>query len=162
MLSFVAGLSGLYDLIVGAFLLLAADSLASLFGVPPANPRIFSDLNGLFLIAVGAGYYLPWRDPVRYRGYLWIMGPHAQGRRRRSRSCWTTLFRGSPASFLLFAASDGALALLTLWALLREPRPDLGARPAKAGHDDPTLRLITDRKPDTTPIAYALRRLKKK
>ena len=28
-------------------------------------------------------------------------------------------FRGSPASFLLFAASDGALALLTLWALLR-------------------------------------------
>ena len=30
------------------------------------------------------------------------------------------VFRGSPASFLLFAASDGALALLTLWALLRE------------------------------------------
>ena len=28
------------------------------------------------------------------------------------------LARGSPASFLLFAASDGALALLTLWALL--------------------------------------------
>ena len=30
-------------------------------------------------------------------------------------------FRGSPASFLLFAAADGALALLTLWALLRQP-----------------------------------------
>ena len=32
-------------------------------------------------------------------------------------------FRGSPASFLLFAASDGALALLTLWALLSQSRP---------------------------------------
>ena len=49
MLSTVALISGLYDLVVGAFLLLAADRLASLFGVPPASPRIFSDLNGLFL-----------------------------------------------------------------------------------------------------------------
>ena len=30
------------------------------------------------------------------------------------------LLRGSPKSFLLFAASDGALAALTLYALLRE------------------------------------------
>jgi hypothetical protein len=119
MLSFIAGLSGLYDLIVGAFLLLTPDALASLFGVPPASPRIFSDLNGLFLIAVGAGYYLPWRDPVRYRGYLWIMGPLLKGGGAVA-FLLDYAFRGSPASFLLFAASDGALALLTLWALLRE------------------------------------------
>ena len=119
MLSFIAGLSGLYDLIVGAFLLLTPDSLASLFGVPPASPRIFSDLNGLFLIAVGAGYYLPWRDPMRYRGYLWIMGPLLKGGGALA-FLLDYAFRGSPASFLLFAASDGALALLTLWALLRE------------------------------------------
>jgi len=118
MLSFVAGISGLYDLIVGAFLLLAADSLASLFGVPAANPRIFSDLNGLFLIAVGAGYYLPFRDPVRYRGYMWIMGPMLKGAGAAA-FLLDYLFRGSPPSFLLFAASDGTLALLTLWALLR-------------------------------------------
>ena len=120
MLSFIAGLSGLYDLIVGAFLLLTPGSLASLFGVPPASPRIFSDLNGLFLIAVGAGYYLPWRDPMRYRGYLWIMGPLLKGGGALA-FLLDYAFRGSPASFLLFAASDGALALLTLWALLREP-----------------------------------------
>ena len=119
MLSFVAGLSGLYDVLVGAFLLLAADSLASLFGVPAASPRIFSDLNGLFLIAVGAGYYFPWRDPVRYRGYLWIMGPMLKGAGAIA-FLLDFAFRGSPASFLLFAASDGALALLTLWALLRK------------------------------------------
>ena len=30
-------------------------------------------------------------------------------------------FRGSPASFLLFAGSDGLLALVTLVVLMREP-----------------------------------------
>jgi hypothetical protein len=122
MLSFVAGLSGLYDLIVGAFLVFAADSLASFFGVPPASPRIFSDLNGLFLIAIGLGYYWPWRDPYRYRGYMWIMGPLLKGAGAIAflADYW---FRGSPSSFLLFAASDGALALLTLWALLVDDEP---------------------------------------
>jgi hypothetical protein len=122
MLSFVAALSGLYDLVVGAFLLLAADSLGSLFGVAPASPRIFSDLNGLFLIAVGLGYYLPWRDPYRYRGYMWIMGPFLKGAGALA-FLLDYFFRGSPSSFLLFAASDGALALLTLWALLSDKLP---------------------------------------
>ena len=31
------------------------------------------------------------------------------------------VLRHSPPAFLLFAASDGALALLTLWALLTAP-----------------------------------------
>jgi hypothetical protein len=122
MLSLIAGISGLYDLIVGAFLLLAADSLASLFGVPPASPRIFSDLNGLFLVAVGIGYYFPWRDPVRYRGYLWVMGPLLKGAGAIA-FLLDYLFRGSPPSFLLFAASDGSLALLTLWALMADRAP---------------------------------------
>jgi uncharacterized RDD family membrane protein YckC len=115
-LASVAAVSGLYDVLVGALLLLAPGTLASAFGVPPASPRIFSDLNALFLISVGVGYYLPWREPERYRGYMWVMGPVLKG-------AGATLFildyalRGSPASFLLFAASDGALALLTLYAL---------------------------------------------
>jgi hypothetical protein len=118
-LSAVAAISGLYDIVVGAFLLLAADRLASWFGVAPASPPIFSDLNGLFLLAVGAGYYLPWREPVRYREYLWVMGPGLKG-------AGALLFLvhyaagDSPASFLLFAASDGILAMLTWWALVRE------------------------------------------
>lgn len=119
MLSRIAAISGLYDGVVGALLLLAPGALASLFGVPPASPRIFSDLNGLFLLAVGVGYYFPWRDPVRYRGYMWVMGPLLKG-------AGATAFivdyamRGSPRSFLLFALSDGLLAVLTLWALKRE------------------------------------------
>jgi hypothetical protein len=118
-LSTIAGISGLYDFIVGALLLCVPGWLAATFGVPPASPRIFSDLNGLFLLAVGAGYYLPWRDPDRYRGYLWIMGPLLKGGGAVT-FILDYVFRGSPTSFLLFAASDGTLALVTLYGLLTE------------------------------------------
>ncbi len=118
MLSRIAGISGLYDFVVGALLLFVPGWLAATFGVPPASPRIFSDLNGLFLLAVGTGYYLPWRDPDRYRGYLWVMGPFLKGAGAVT-FILDYLLRGSPASFLLFAASDGTLALVTLYALLR-------------------------------------------
>jgi hypothetical protein len=121
-LSAIAAISGLYDLVVGALLLCAAGQLATAFGVPPANPRIFSDLNGLFLLAVGLGYYFPWRDPDRHRGYLWVMGPFLKGAGAAA-FVLDHLLRGSPASFLLFAASDGTLALVTLVALLRAERP---------------------------------------
>ena len=120
MLSRIAGISGLYDGVVGALLLCAPAWLAEAFGVPAASPRIFSDLNGLFLLAVGAGYYLPWREPARYRGYLWVMGPFLKGA-----GALTFLadyfLRGSPRSFLLFAASDGLLAVITLYALMASP-----------------------------------------
>ena len=112
----IAAISGIYDAAVGLCLLLAADRFASLFGVAPAQPPIFSDLNGLFLLCVGAGYYWPYRDPIGARWYLWIMGVLL-----KSAGALTFLldysFRHSPASFLLFAASDGTLALLTLAAL---------------------------------------------
>ena len=113
----VAAISGVYDLSVGLFLLLAADRMAALFGVAPAQPPIFSDLNGLFLAAVGVGYYFPYRDPAGARWYLWVMGPLLKG--AGAVAFLTDYFvRHSPASFLLFAASDGALALLTLAALI--------------------------------------------
>src|SRR5215203_1205512 len=118
MLRAVAAISGLYDTFVGALLLFASASFASAFGVPPAQPPIFSDLNGIFLMAVGFGYYMPWRDPERHRGYLWVMGV---GLKSAGAAAFLLdyQFRGSPASFLLFAASDGTLALLSLFALLR-------------------------------------------
>ena len=121
MLSLIAAISGLYDIVVGALLLLAPATLASAFGVPAANPRIFSDLNALFLLSVGAGYYLPWRDPERYRGYMWVMGPMLKGA-GAALFIADYLLRGSPASFLIFAASDGTLALVTLYALLERQR----------------------------------------
>ena len=121
MLRAIAAISGLYDTVVGALLLCAAGWLASQFGVPAATPAIFSDLNGIFLIAVGAGYYLPWRDPERYRGYMWVMGPGLKGAGAAA-FLLDYAYRESPASFLLFAASDGALALLTVYALVARPR----------------------------------------
>ena len=112
----MAAVSGVYDVIVGLFLLLAADRFASLFGVAPAQPPIFSDLNALFLLAVGAGYYWPYRDPAGARWYMWVMGPGLKGAGAIAFLA-DYFLRHSPASFLLFAASDGILALLTLAAL---------------------------------------------
>jgi hypothetical protein len=116
-LRLIAAISGIYDAAVGLFLLLAADRMAALFGVPPARPPIFSDLNGLFLLAVGAGYYWPWRDPRGARWYLWVMGAGLKGAGAIA-FLLDYIVRGqSPPSFLLFAGSDGLLALLTLIAL---------------------------------------------
>lgn len=116
MLRPIAAISGIYDAAIGLFLLLAADRFAALFGVAPAQPPIFSDLNGLFLLCVAVGYYWPYRDPIGARWYLWIMNVVLKGA-----GALTFLldyyFRHSPTSFLLFAASDGALAVLTLLAL---------------------------------------------
>jgi hypothetical protein len=115
-LSRIAAISGLYDGIVGALLLCVPGWLASAFAVPPASPRIFSDLNALFLLAVGIGYYLPCKDPVRYRGYLWVMGPFLKGAGAVA-FVVDYFVRGSPASFLLFAVSDGTLAVVTWYGL---------------------------------------------
>jgi thiol:disulfide interchange protein len=120
LLSRVAAISGLYDGVVGALLLFVPSWLAAAFGVPAASPRIFSDLNGLFLLAVGAGYFFPWREPDRYRGYMWVMGPWLKGAGAVA-FVLDHVLRHSPRSFLLFAASDGGLAVLTLFALLSTP-----------------------------------------
>lgn len=117
MLRPIAAISGLYDGAVGLFLLLAADRMAAIFGVPPARPPIFSDLNGLFLFAVGVGYYFPYRDPRGARWYLWVMGVMLKTGGAAAFLLDYFVRRQSPASFLLFAASDGTLALLTLIAL---------------------------------------------
>lgn len=126
MLRLIAAISGIYDAAVGLFLLVAADRLADLFGVPPARPPIFSDLNGIFLLAIGVGYYFPWRDPRGGRWYMWVMGPALKG---AGALAFVTdyLVRHSPRSFLLFAFSDGLLAVLTLLALV-ESRSTPGFR----------------------------------
>jgi hypothetical protein len=116
----IAAVSGSYDLLLGIAMLAGRGLLQSAFTLPAPVPPIHADLNGLFLVAVGIGYLWPYRDPERYRGYLWIMGPLLKG-------CGSLLFvadhflRGSPDVFLLFALTDGGLALWTLWALLRAP-----------------------------------------
>jgi hypothetical protein len=112
----VAAVSGFYDIAVGLFLLLAADRMAAIFGVAAPSPRVFADTNGLFLVAVGIGYYWPYRDPRGAQWYLWLMGPGLKGAGAIAFLA-DYVVRHSPASFLLFAASDGTLAVLTLLAL---------------------------------------------
>jgi hypothetical protein len=114
----IALVSGIYDGLVGILMLAGRPVLARIFDVPLPAPPIHADLNGIFLLAVAAGYLIPYRqaDSAAGRTYLWVMGPFLKGLGAAA-FLIDHLVRHSPASFLLFAASDGSLALLTLWAL---------------------------------------------
>jgi hypothetical protein len=127
-LSLIAAVSGLYDFVVGAFLLSIPTQVASWFGSPPPSPVINANLNGMFLVAVGVGYLLPFREPRRYRGYLWVMGPLLKGGGALI-FLLDYFFRGSPAAFLLFAASDGSLAAITFAALVQTTGTTESRRP---------------------------------
>ena len=116
----LALVSGLYDLLLAAPMLLAPEATAHLFGAPPPVPVLNAQLNGAFALALAAGYFWAAQDVEARRGYLWAAGVLAKG-------LGAFLFvadhitRGSPPSFLLFAATDGTLALVTLFLLLRRP-----------------------------------------
>jgi hypothetical protein len=116
-LRWLATVSGLYDFLAGVVLVTASLTVDRIGDVPLSTPPVYSTLNGIFLIAVGLGYLIPYQDPQRGRAYLWVMGPFLKGA-----GALTFLLyyfaRPSSASLLLFAAGDAALALVTVWALI--------------------------------------------
>jgi hypothetical protein len=116
-LTLVAAVSGVYDIALGVGMLFGRDLLQALFSVPAPVPPIHADLNGLFLLAIGVGYVLPYRRPDLYRGYLWVMGPCLKGLGSLAFAL-DHVVRHSPPAFLAFAVTDGTLAVVTLWALL--------------------------------------------
>ncbi len=115
----LALVSGIYDLALALPLLLAPAWLAGLTGAPAPVPVINAQLNGLFTLTLAVGYFWAAQAVEARRGYLWLAGVLAKG-------LGALLFvldhwlRGSPASFLLFAVSDGSLAALTLALLLKK------------------------------------------
>ena len=114
----LALVSALYDLALGIPMLVAAPEIARLMGAGAPSPVINAQLNGLFTVTLALGYLWAAADVEARRGYLWIAGVVAKG-------AGSLLFvvdhfaRGSPGSFLLFAVTDGALAVVTLVLLLR-------------------------------------------
>ena len=121
----VAAVSGVYDAFVGVMMLAGRPLMAQIFNVSLPVPPIHADLNGLFLLSIAAGYLIPYREPASAggRAYLWIMGPLLKGTGALL-FVLDYLVRQSPPSFLLFALSDGAIALLTLAALLTSSTAD--------------------------------------
>lgn len=113
--------SGLYDLLLGLPLIVMPVTLARLFGAPDPVPVINAQLNGLFTVTLALGYFWAAGDVVGRRGYFWVAGVFVK-------TLGAALFvydhfaRASPAPFLLFAATDGTLALITLALLLRRSR----------------------------------------
>jgi hypothetical protein len=128
----VAAVSGIYDAIVGVTMLAGRPLLASVFNVALPEPPIHADLNGIFLLAVAAGYLIPYREPESSggRAYLWVMGPLLKGAGAAT-FVIDHFVRGSPPAFLLFAVSDGVLAVVTLWALMTTVRLKPGPASAR-------------------------------
>jgi hypothetical protein len=110
--------SGVYDLLIAIPMLVAPVAMARLFGAGDPQPVVNAQLNGLFTLTLALGYFWCAEDVVARRGYLWIAGAFVK---LAGAALFVAdhFFRGSPASFLLFAATDGSIGLLTLWFLIR-------------------------------------------
>jgi hypothetical protein len=117
-LRLLAWISAGYDLALALPLLVAPVAVARLFGGPEPQPVVNANLNGVFTLSLACGYVWAARDVLARRGYLWVAGVLAK-------TLGVVVFvadhllRGSPASYLVFAASDGTLALVTLALLVR-------------------------------------------
>ena len=114
----VVVVSGIYDVLLGGALLFALDEVRQLFGTEPPRFPIHANLNGLFALAVGLGYFAILRNLEANRWYIWIMGPVLKGGGALL-FVLDFLLRDSPPLFLAFAASDGLLAAVTAVALVR-------------------------------------------
>jgi hypothetical protein len=112
----IAAISLVYDLAAGLALLAFPQILPTWLDIPLPEPAIFLELNGLFLIAVAVGYALPYREPERYRAYLWVFGVGLKSAGAAAFVIDAT-WRGGPAAMWLFAAGDAVMAGLSLVAL---------------------------------------------
>ena len=113
----VVVVSGIYDVLLGGALLFALDEVRLLFGTEPPRFPIHANLNGLFALAVGLGYFAILRNLEANRWYVWIMGPVLKGGGALL-FVLDFVLRDSPPLFLVFAASDGVLAAAAAVALL--------------------------------------------
>jgi hypothetical protein len=113
--------SAAYDFAIALPLLVAAPALSRLMGAGEPQPLINAQLNGLFTFTLALGFLWAARDVSARRGYLWIANVFCKG-------LGALLFvidhlaGRSPALFLLFAVTDGAMALVTLALLRRRAR----------------------------------------
>lgn len=113
--SFLVG--GVIDLAFGLTILFAAEAAAPLLRLTLPDPRVYLDLDGLFLAALGAFYLLIFREPrrlapiaaaaalLRAAGCALMLGDALTGR--------------AETAFLWIALMDGLLAVVHLVLLHR-------------------------------------------
>lgn len=116
----VCFLAGFYDVILGVCMLFLLRPMLAIIKVEEPRYLLNGNLNGAFLLCVGAGYYFPYKDPVKYLFYIWLMGIFLRGLGFFV-ILFDGLFRSTPLVFQLFGIMDGLFALAFLLICLREP-----------------------------------------
>ena len=111
-------ISGGYDLMLAAGMLLLAPQVAAFMGSPPPQPLVNAQLNGVFTLSLGVGYFWAAQAIEQRLGYLWVAGVLAKGL-GAALFVFDHFTQGSPVSFLLFAVTDGAQAVASAVLLLR-------------------------------------------
>ena len=86
----LALVSGVYDLLLGLPMLLAAPQVARLFGAPEPVPVVNAWLNGVFALALAGGYFWAARDAEARRGYSGRPASSPRGWGPRSSSSTTS------------------------------------------------------------------------
>lgn len=128
----LAVIGGVYDLALSVPMLFVPEWTARVFGAPVPVPVVNAQLNGLFTLTLALGYFWCSQDVEARRGYLWIAGVFVK-LAGAGLFIGDHVLRGSPASFLAFAASDGALGVVTLSALVTSGRTAGEALPGRDG-----------------------------
>src|SRR5262245_7700927 len=106
-------LGALYDLAFGLAILVASSPAAALLRIDLPADTIYLRLNGVFLLLVAALYALPAARPERFHP----IAPISAGGRLLGFIVLVIAWRGgSPRAFLLLAAADLGLGIVTALA----------------------------------------------
>lgn len=115
-LGLMLAIGAVYDLVFAVAILLLATPAAAILGLPLPNDRVYLQLNGIFLLILGAIYLAASRDPGRYPAVAPIS---AAGRVLGFLLFAWTWRGGRPSTFLALGLADLAIAVATLSAWRR-------------------------------------------
>lgn len=103
-------LGAIYDLFFGLFILFLPVVLAKIIKLNMPAEQVYLRLDGLFLVIIGAFYYLFWMDSVRFKEVVFLAIAARISGFLFFVSAW--LFFAYPVTFLLLGIGDGFWAVL--------------------------------------------------
>lgn len=115
-LGLMLAIGAVYDLVFAVAILVLARPAAAILGLPLPDDRVYLQLNGIFLLILGAIYLAASRDPGRYSA----VAPISAAGRVLGFLLFAWAWRGGgPSTFLALGLADLAIAVATTAAWRR-------------------------------------------